>query len=62
MNQGDLFQRTVELLQGAALNDRYWLSAAAGFNEAAGTRGHAIGFGAVRPDGEAEMFLLRFVF
>ncbi|MCY3700122.1 MAG: helix-turn-helix transcriptional regulator [Gemmatimonadetes bacterium] len=62
MNQGDLFQRTLALLQGAALDDRYWLSAAARFNEATGTRGHAIGFGAMHPSGDAEMFLLRFVF
>ena len=62
MSKGDLFEGTVALLQVAALRDGYWLSAAARFNEATGTRGHAIGFGAVNPGGEADMFLLRFVF
>ena len=62
VSQGDLFRRTVALLQMAALKDGYWLSAAARFNEATGTRGHALGFGAVNPGGEADMFLLRFVF
>lgn len=62
MSQGDLLQSTLALLQRAALNDEYWLPAAAGFNEATGTRGHAVGLGATYPDSEADMFALRFVF
>ena len=62
VSQGDLFQRTVVLLQKAALNDRYWIPAAARFNEAIGTRGHALGFRAGHPGDEADMIALRFVF
>lgn len=62
VRQEDPFQRTVALLQKAALHDGYWLSAAASFNEAIGTRGHALGFRAAHPGSEADMFVLRFVF
>ena len=62
MIQGDLFQRTLALLQRAALEDGYWLSAAAGFNEATGTRGHGLGFGPGYPDRDGHPLALRFVF
>ena len=62
MSQGDLFQLTLALLQRAALEDGYWLSAAAGFNEATGTRGHGLGFGPGYPDRDGHPLALRFVF
>ena len=62
MSQGDLFRRTLALLQRAALEDGYWLSAAARFNEATGTRGHGLGFGPGHPDRDGDLLALRFVF
>ena len=62
MSQGDLFRRTLALLQRAALEDGYWLSAAACFNEATGTRGHGLGFGPGHPDRDGDLLALRFVF
>ena len=62
MSQGDLFQGTVALLQRAALRDEHWLSAAAGINEAVGTRGHGFTFGRWRSDHDKDFLSACFVF